>query len=225
MKVLELRHTVALFAQFANTLSDGSGGELETLVSILPASDKETTAAFVKRLKGNLENGSSAAPLSFTQQWDSLKTLLASLGVKKAVCDDFSLISTLWASSPSASLDAFANRLVAARDYIPPAKVRNANGSSKKKPSAKQIATDYVEKLKQAALKPFEFGIVLKELQSNTSLKDSTIKEIANELNSYHGKSPERPKTREEAFQRILGYQHKKAGSEFARRALELTPP
>ena len=28
-------------------------------------------------------------------------------------------------------------------------------------------------------MKPFEFGIVLKELQSNTSLKDSTIKEIA----------------------------------------------
>ena len=63
------------------------------------------------------------------------------------------------------------------------------------RPSAKQITTDYVEKLKQAALIPFEFGIVLMELQSNTSLKDSTIKEIANELNSYHGKSPETPKT------------------------------
>ncbi len=230
MQVRELRHTLTLFVEFAQALTEGSRGELERFASILPASGQETTAAFVKRLKANLENSPLAAPTSFTQQFDAVKKLVASLGVKKTVSDDIALINTLWTSSPSASLDGFASRLIAARDYVPPSaprKGRQTNGSGKNKSptSAKQVTADYIEKLKQAALNPAEFEGVFRELQSNNSLKDASIKEIANKLNNYPQKTPERPKTREEAFQRILGYQHRKVGSESARKALELTPP
>jgi len=81
-----------------------------------------------------------------------------------------------------------------------------------------------VEALRGAALEPDKFEKLLKEIKA-ASLPEKQLKTIANKLHGYGSSSNARkPKTGVEAIESILNYQHKRAGSASAAKALKNTP-
>jgi hypothetical protein len=202
-------------------------GELERFLDVLPPKGTETAAAFVKRLKARFDGGKIPAPQSLVRQLNAIRALLTSLGSKKSLHEDIAHIQELFASSSTANIDTLVRQLEAARDYVAPPTTprrRGARGGATSGSSAQAVVDAYVKRLEQAALRPAEFEAVLKELKSQETLADGKVKQIANKLYPSPSKSPLRPKTREDAFRRILEYQHRKAHSESSRMALELTP-
>jgi len=227
MQVAQLKEILLnTVVEFTGAVNGKGHVELSSFVALLPAGGRETTAAFVKRVKLNLEGGSANAPSAFDQQINAVQNLFRALGIKKSVGDDLTLIRTLWSPSFFASMNGFTKELVEARDrvaQIPPRK-RTSSTGAKKAPSAKKLVEEYVEKFQKNVLNPAAFELVLKQLKAEAALSDDAIRKIANQLNNFPSRSPLRPKTRQDAFYRILGYQHKEAGSEAARKALEFTP-
>lgn len=224
MQVAQLKEILNTVVEFSSAVNGHV--EFSSFVTLLPSGGRETTAAFVKRIKSNLKGGSASAPSAFDRQINAVQNLFSALGVKKSVCDDLTIIRTLWSPSFFASMNGFTKELVEARDrvvQIPPRKPTSSAGA-KKAPSAKKLVEEYVEKFQKNVLNPAAFELALKQLKAEAGLSDNSIKKIANQLNNFPSRSPLRPKTREDAFYRILGYQHKEAGSESARKALEFTP-
>jgi hypothetical protein len=225
MQIGQLRSVLAAFADFECNVRSECYSELKRFIEVMPPKGSQTTAVFVKRMKSRLDGGKSSAPQSLVTQLNAMKTLLASLGAKQGLREDIGRIQELFASSATANIDTLVRQLEAARDYVapptPPGRRRNGGGGA----SVKIVVDSYIKRFELSALRPAEFAVVLNELKADAALQDSKIKEIANKLRPYPPKSPLRPKTREEAFQRILEYQHRKAHSESSRRALELTPP
>jgi hypothetical protein len=227
MKTGELRGVLVSFADFERNVRSECYGELERFIDVVPPKGTESTAAFVKRVKARLDGGKVSAPQSLVRQLNAIRALLTFLGAKKSLREDIAHIQELLASSTTADMDTLVMQLEAARDYVaPPAtpRRRGTRGGTARGSSAKAVVDTYVKRLEQAALRPAEFEAILKELKSQTSLADDKVKQIANKLHPSPSKSPLRPKSREDAFRRILEYQHRKAHSESSRRALELTP-
>jgi hypothetical protein len=213
MQTGQLRRLIESFAEFAATVGGPSVAvDISKYASILPSEGKQTSAQFVAHLRRSLSKGASfeCPPVL----WARLKAIEASLSLVSAGAgaDIKALVSVLEAS-PSATLDEFFQRMSAARDFVPPAKIAKPKAA----PKVDAVVANYVERLRNTASVSKEFERVLSSLLNDRKVSDTRVKKISKELWGRTAKS------REEAFSHIQAFHRREALSASSNRTLEMT--
>lgn len=218
MQISQVKELLEAFHAFAGSVCKPENNDLILLASLFSSGNKETIGKFVERIKKRWaeEKGEAAFPPLLKAQLEQMAGALQASAAPKAKEAVLRLL-TLFEGSADADTLAFIERIVSARDYLPPAKPPKklkAAGVAR----VDLVVLDYVEIFKTVALKPHEFMIALRRLQSDSKISDARVKKIANALNGTSSK------TRENAIANILEFQNKEALSQSTRSAHELLP-
>jgi hypothetical protein len=214
METGQLRRLIEGIVDLSATVcAEGRVFDLKEFAAIFPLSGKLTTAQFANHLKKSLPKGGKfPCPKAVRAQLDALESLLSLAGAKPAG-DIKSLLALLDANRTTTSGD-FLRQIVAARDFVPPAKVIKPKAT----PKTDAAVAGYVDRLKKTAVRSREFEVVFNSLKADTKLSDARIKKISKAL---WGKSA---KSRDQALQHILEFQNREVLSYSSEKGLELAP-
>jgi hypothetical protein len=213
MQVRQLRRVIDDFADFSVAVCESDrASDLRQVAAIFPSDSKATTANFSSHLKKSLPKGGRfKCPLALRTQLERIEAALTSSGAKAA--SDIKSLLDLCEPSVAVDVTEFVRRLVAARDYVPPAKATKPKGQ----PQVDAVVVGYVDRFKSTAAKSGEFEAVFRSLKADAKLSDGRIKKISKALWGLSAKS------REEAFDHILAFHNREALSHASSKALELS--
>jgi len=214
MQIGQLRRLIEALSDFGSVVcGTGEGSDLRSFAAVFPSNSKQTTTQFIANLKKSLSKGGRFdCPAALRSQLEAIETALSLAGGTSS--NDIKGLLAVLESSRSANLSEFIQRIVAAREFVPPVKTPKP----KTEPKTDAVVAGYVDRLKRSAAKSREFEVVFSSLKSDSKLSDARVKKISKALWGKPASS------RAEAFNHILAYQNREVLAASSARALDLSP-